>query len=550
MGPRTGFKKGRLLGVIGLVIACALPAFSGQRPCARCHPSEVQGFLATPMGQSLGPPGRGPSGSFYHNISGTRFSVRSWPGHMTQRMERGGLASQYSIAYSVGSGAHAVSYLIEVGNHLFESPLSYYARSGWGISPGYENLKTPDFYRAVRPQCLFCHTGEALPIPGTLNAYRNPAFAAEAITCERCHGPTTEHLRNPVPGSIVNPERLAPRARDSVCEQCHLGGEVPVPNPGKQLSDFHAGENLEDVFTVYVYQSSRDPKRQSALTIISQSQQLALSQCARSSGDRLWCGTCHDPHALPKDPVAYFRARCLNCHGTALLTSHPKPNQNCFGCHMPRLPAGRGGHTIFTDHRIAIYTPEELARLRAASLVNGSTPASSEDELVPWHNPPPQFAERNLGLAYARVGSQLELLPFTLRGYQLLVSAGNDFPNDPVLLRAMGQIISGTKQEADAEALFDKALAVEPDSSLIYYDKAVAAEQAGDGKNAINYFEKTLQLDAWLVDPYQHLARLYAATGQLALAQQTYARFLKAFPESMETKRDVLRGSGQSAPNK
>lgn len=548
--PGNGFKSRRLLAVVGLTIVCALPAFSGQHPCARCHPSEVQGFLATPMGRSLGPPGQGPSGSFYHSVSGTRFSVRSWPGHMTQRMERGGLASEYSIAYSVGSGAHAVAYLIEVGNHLFESPLSYYARSGWGISPGYENLKAPDFYRAVRPQCLFCHVGEALPIPGTLNAYRNPAFAAEAITCPRCHGPTTEHLRNPVPGSIINPARLAPRARASVCEQCHLGGEVPVPNPGKELTDFHAGQNLEDVFTVYVYQSSRDPTHPGALAIISQSQQLALSQCARSSGDKLWCGTCHDPHALPKDPVAYFRARCLRCHGTALLTSHPKPNQNCFGCHMPRLPAGRGGHTIFTDHRIAIYTPQELASLRAASSENGSAPASDDDELVPWHDPPPQFAERNLGLAYARVGSQLEMFPFTRRAYQLLLSAWNDFPTDPVLLRAMGQIISGTKREAEAEAVFDKALAVEPNSSLIYYDKAEAAEQAGDGNNAISYFEKTLQLDPWLVDPYQHLGRLYAANGQLALAQQTYVRFLKAFPESIEAKRDVFRSSGHSTPKK
>jgi hypothetical protein len=510
----------------------------------------VQGFLATPMGRSLGPPGRGPSGSFYHTVSGTRFSVRSSPDHMTQRMERGGLASQYSIAYSVGSGAHAVAYLVEVGNHLFESPLSYYARFGWGISPGYENLKAPDFNRAVRPQCLFCHSGQTLPISGTLNAYRKPAFAAEAITCERCHGPTTEHLRNPVPGSIVNPARLLPRARDSVCEQCHLGGEVPVSNPGKQITDFHAGENLEEVFTVYVYQSSRDPTQQKALAIISQSQQLALSKCARSSGGKLWCGTCHDPHALPKDPVGYFRARCLNCHGTALLTSHPKPNQNCFGCHMPRLPAGQGGHTIFTDHRIAIYTPEELAKLRAASLVGGNTPASSDDELIPWHDPPPQFAERNLGLAYARVGQQLELFPFTRRAYQLLASAWNDFPNDPVLLRAMGQIISGTKAEADAEVLFDKALAVEPDSSLIYYDKAVAAERAGDANNAINYFEKTLQLDPWLVDPYQHLAQLYAANAQLSLAQQTYVRFLKAFPESIEAKREVFRRSGRSTPNK
>ncbi len=460
---------------------------------------------------------------------------------MTQRIERDGLASQYSIAYSIGSGAHAVAYLIQVGNHLFESPLSYFAESGWGMSPGYENLKAPDFYRAVRPQCLFCHVGEARPIAGTLNAYRDPPFRAQAITCERCHGPATAHLSNPAPGSIINPRKLPPRARDSVCEQCHLDGEVGIPNPGKQITDFHAGENLEDIYTVYVYQSSRSSAQPNALTIISQSQQLALSECARKSGDQLWCGTCHDPHALPKDPAAYFRGRCLHCHGAALSAAHPKPNQNCVPCHMPRLPAGRGGHTILTDHRIAIYTPRELAALRATSLVNGSAPATKEDELVPWQNPPPQFAERNLGLAYARVGRQLESFPFVRRGYELLSSAWNDFPNDPVLLRAMGQIMGGTKAAAEGQALFDKALAVEPNSALIYDDRALAAENAGDKESAIKYFEKTLQLDPLLVDPYQHLARLYAANHQLALARQTHVRFLKAFPENIEAKRDVLR---------
>ncbi|MFL6352365.1 MAG: tetratricopeptide repeat protein [Bryobacteraceae bacterium] len=542
MRLRPGFKKVRLLAAAALVIARAFPAFSGQ-PCVGCHPREVQGFMATPMGHSLGPPGRGPSGTFYHSLSGTRFTIRSGSDHMTQRMERDGLASQYSIAYSLGSGAHAVAYVIDVGNHLFESPLSYYAAFGWGMSPGYENLKAPDFYRAVRPQCLFCHVGEARPIAGTLNAYRNPPFAAEAINCERCHGPATAHLRNPVPGSIINPAKLPPRARDSVCEQCHLDGEVGIPNPGKQITDFHAGENLEDVYTVYVYQSSRSPAHPNALTIISQSQQLALSQCARKSGDRLWCGTCHDPHALPKNPVAYFRARCLNCHGGALLASHPKPNQNCLGCHMPRLPAGHGAHTIFTDHRIAVYTLRELAELRAPSLLNGSAPATNEDELVPWHNPSPQFAERSLGLAYVRVGTQLESFPFVRRGYELLLSASSKFPNDPVLLRAMAKVISGTKAEADAEALFEKVLAVEPNSALVYDDMAFAAETAGDNENAIKYLEKTLELDPLLVDPYKHLARLYAVNHQLALAHQTYVRFLKAFPENIEAKRGVLRSS-------
>src|SRR5579864_9696203 len=104
MTPQLGLKKGRLLAATSLVIVCAFPAFSGQ-PCARCHPREVQGFLTTPMAQSMGPPGRGPSGTFSHSLSGTRFTIRSSTGHMTQRMERDGLTSQYSIAYSVGSGA-------------------------------------------------------------------------------------------------------------------------------------------------------------------------------------------------------------------------------------------------------------------------------------------------------------------------------------------------------------------------------------------------------------------------------------------------------------
>lgn len=497
------------------------------------------------MALSLGPPSRGPSGTYYHSLSGTHFTIASSAGHMTQQIERDGITSQHPIAYSVGSGTHAVAYLVEVGYHLLQSPLSYYATSGWGLSPGYENLKRPDFDRAVLPQCLFCHSGKPLPIPNTLNAYSSPPFAAEGITCERCHGPETAHLRNPVPGSIINPAKLSPRARDSICEQCHLDSEVSIPNPGTQTFDFRPGENLEDVYTVYVYRSSRDTAKPNPLAIISQSQQLALSKCALKSADKLWCGTCHNPHALPADPVAYFRARCLTCHGAIRSNSHPKPDENCIGCHMPRLPAERSAHTIFTDHRIAIYTPQELAQLRSTPLLNRSRLPTeiAQDELVPWHTPPPQFADRNLGLAYALLGRRTQSPEFIRRGYQMLLSASKDFPNDPVLLRAMGNVMSGRRAEAPAEALFEKVLAVQPDSSLVYNDMALAAELAGDTENAIKYFEKALQLDPLLIAPYRHLARLYSANGQVALEHEIHSRFLKAFPNSIEAKLDALRSS-------
>src|SRR3984957_14287021 len=111
MRPRPKFQKGRLVAVTIIFLACTSPAVSGQ-PCAACHPKEVQGFLATPMAQSMGPPSRGPSGSFYHDVSNTRVTIKSSPGQMTQRMERDTLTSQNTVAYSVGSGTHAVAYLV------------------------------------------------------------------------------------------------------------------------------------------------------------------------------------------------------------------------------------------------------------------------------------------------------------------------------------------------------------------------------------------------------------------------------------------------------
>jgi Tfp pilus assembly protein PilF len=66
---------------------------------------------------------------------------------------------------------------------------------------------------------------------------------------------------------------------------------------------------------------------------------------------------------------------------------------------------------------------------------------------------------------------------------------------------------------------------------------AFAAAQAGNTQSAIQYLEKTLKLDPFLVTPYKELARLYTISQQSARARETYKRFLKAFPESIEAKK-------------
>ena len=106
----------------------------------------------------------------------------------------------------IGSGEHASGYLVDIGGHLFQSPVAYYkSRQAYDLAPGYENQPDPDFTRPVSEECVLCHSGIALHVPGTLNQYRPPVFAAEAITCERCHGPSEKHLADPRAGTIVNP---------------------------------------------------------------------------------------------------------------------------------------------------------------------------------------------------------------------------------------------------------------------------------------------------------------------------------------------------------
>jgi len=56
------------------------------------------------------------------------------------------------MAYAIGSGTHAVGYLIQIGDHLFQSPLVYYPGYGWGMAPGNENNEAPDFDMPISAQ--------------------------------------------------------------------------------------------------------------------------------------------------------------------------------------------------------------------------------------------------------------------------------------------------------------------------------------------------------------------------------------------------------------
>jgi len=488
-----------------LMLEPCVSLFATENPCATCHPKEVAGYSHSAMSRSLRRPGKEAEGDFEHSLSGTRFTIYSNSKGLFQRMEREGDVSDYEVAYVVGSGKHASGYLVRIGDHLFQSPLCYYTRlNRYDMAPGYEENRAPDFIRAVSEECLLCHSGKPLPIKGTLNEYQSPEFAQEAISCQRCHGDTKRHLKAPLPGSIVNPAKLAPAARNSVCEQCHLKGIARTLNPGMSFEDFHPGKPLEEVYTTYVAAQPPDAPRES-LKVISHVEQLALSLCARQSGGRLWCGTCHNPHDTSNKSAEYYAARCQSCHRGKLAPAATHPggaDRNCVGCHMAKRNAKDGGHTVFTDHRISRRPAPEQGEA-----------TSGNNDLVAWREPSPKLRQRNLALAYLSAGFESYSASQIVRGYQMIRGVEQEFPSDPPVLIALGKALLNAKQPVEAARVFERVLALGPDSAVTEANAGEAWLDAGQAEKGVAHLERAVELDPLFLPAAEMLMRSYQQNG-------------------------------------
>ena len=446
------------------------------------------------MARSLRRPANEPQGVFTAGSSGARFTVRHGSEGISQRIESGGEASEYRVAYVIGSGSHASGYLIQIDGHLFQSPICYYTnRRAYDLAPGYEQIASPDFTRPVGEECVLCHSGRPMHVPGTVNRYADPVFAEEAISCERCHGSGEVHLRRPVPGSVVNPAKLEPAARDSICEQCHLAGVTRILNPGRNFGDFRPGQRLEDVFTVYTHAGAR------AFNVISHAEQLALSACARNSQGKLWCGTCHNPHPASAPTSQTFNAKCQACHRGKLTQSHPAAG-DCVSCHMTRRQARDGGHTVFTDHRI---------RRRPESDESGPEP----EDLIAWRDPQAGLQARNLALAYVNSGISGHSPAQIVRGYRMLTEVQKAAPDDVGVLKGIGRVLLLGKEPFEALRAFERVLQLVPGSASGEEDVGTAYLEAGQWEKAVSHLERALELDPLLLSAATALEEAYRKQG-------------------------------------
>jgi len=280
-----------------------------------------------------------------------------WDSHIYERAER--------IDLVTGSGVRGQTYLYWQRDRLFELPVSYWSDGHrWINSPGYID-GTADFSRPVNPACLECHASylRALSANPATNRYDRKSLVP-GISCESCHGPGANHVRQEqrreTKGKetlIQNPANFSRDLQVDLCAECHNGiqreGLKPAFSymPGRPLSEY--------------FKQLPSPEVEHPDVHGNQVGLLQRSKCYRSSAE-MSCSTCHNVHTTGQSLESYSQ-KCLSCHqwqscGMSKKMGHAITNK-CIDCHMPveetnvivSQTAGQVVHAKMRNHWIKIY---------------------------------------------------------------------------------------------------------------------------------------------------------------------------------------------------
>jgi hypothetical protein len=326
--------------------------YVGPAICAQCHASDAIA-QTTPIAKACVPAAQSQIlvahprmtfrlGQYVYNIardgSGSTFSV-SDSSHVIS----------LALGWAFGEGEVGETYVLERGGIFYESHVSYFSvLRALDLTPGHPHSIPQGLEAAIGHPldaeethlCFGCHNTAS----STAGQF-DPAHLIPGVTCEACHGPGAKHVAAMRAGrkpeglaQVTNPAKLDPVDSVDFCGACH-----------RTWSD------VAEAGTVGV------------ATVRFQPYRLESSRCWGKGDARITCLACHDPHLPLVRDQAFYDSRCLRCHLTAKgSTGSPdRPGtacrvgtKDCVTCHMPKYEAP-DTHTLFTDHRIRIVTPDK-----------------------------------------------------------------------------------------------------------------------------------------------------------------------------------------------
>jgi hypothetical protein len=527
-------------------------SYVGSDACRKCHAGHSESFASHPMSRSACLIPGGPVVEDYAlspffelpKASGFQCRIRylaedrnSKVVHAEEtRTEDGELVARIEapIRFAIGSGQRGRSYAISRDGRLFMSPLTWYSqRQIWDLSPGYitNNLH---FDRRIVDACVHCHTGRTSPVPDHPNQFAEPVLIEESIGCERCHGPGQKHVEYHESGAqgadpMLDLTKLEPRRRDALCLQCHLAGEERLTRYGRTDYDFRPGDQLEDIWAVFVQAETVDETK--SMEAVSQSEQMISSRCYTASEGKFGCISCHDPHSSPDrtSRISFYRDRCAACHeeerngcSVALTRRTEKAENSCIECHMPSIEANDVPHTSQTDHRV-LKDPAKHRNL---------APAAAR---LDWFNRGEEFLpaeERNraIGIVTSRAAEKNDDATLANDAIPLLRDWVDRVPDDLPAVEALAAAMGMQRDIAGAVALLESGLTFREHDEALLRRLLLLYHEAEDYKQAESVARRLIAVNPYDYEYHGRLAHLLGMRGDYEAAIRHAKESLKLRP--------------------
>jgi hypothetical protein len=497
--------------------------------CATCHRKISETYAKSAMSRTSGHAAENlMPGDYQNKDSGVRYRVferngRAWMSYA--RDGKNSIRGQNELIHFIGAGKTQTQYLFAQDGFWFQAPVHFdSAQNRWELSPGQRDAEEIPLNVPASVSCVNCHASAVQePDPGTDNKFSAQPFLHAGITCERCHGSGEQHAAGK--GTIVNPAKLPAERRDSICMECHFQGVVAVLQPGKHMYHFQPGDRLSDYAHYFLLPA--DPKLETPQAL-SQYEALSQSVCKRRSGEKMWCGSCHDAHGEPSadEKAAYYRGKCLGCHGENFAQKHYPEKPDCRGCHMPALSSIEMTHTEKTDHRIMRFpTPTPVPQL----LTRGKplTPFPARDE--------PPVTNRDYALAWVKL-AQRGVEGAADEAQKYLREAVKEQPNDAELLTALGYIEQEHKHDDEARELYGHALEINHLNNDAATNLGMVEARTGNLKHAVELWQEVFQRAPYRSTVGLNVAIAFCLAGQKDVARQFVQRVLQFNPDSGKAK--------------
>lgn len=542
--------------------------YVGSEICAKCHAAISERYQSQPMRNSLA---RVDQAVAIENYS--RGDIHP-PGPRTYRVEKrqnrvlhreimlnGAGKPMYDqeveIAYVLGFGKRGRSYLHNRDGFLFQSSIAWYTElDRFDLAATYPPEGHPRFERRVEADCLACHAGRVALHNGAIDRRVADPIIEAGIGCERCHGPGERHVafRNQAengPGEadpIVNPRKLNPPQRESVCNQCHLHGIVDILRYGRSAFDFRPGQSIEEIRSVFDEGTGVDELGASkSVTHVSQ---MRASACFRESNGEFGCITCHAAHGGPpsEQKTANYDRTCLACHERRPCTLDESArlaapaSGSCVHCHMPTLATSDIAHSAQTDHRIRKdpSVPDRPPKSRPNGLAFMD---DADKRMAGWE------VDRARGLAMFELAARSRDRQAMLTAENVLAPVAEIVPKDIDVLGSLAQGAYAQGRYEDARALWEKILGIEPENerALRLFSRMLA--DLGDHERGVAIADRLVRVNPWVASHHASRARLLHAAGRRDDAIDAALRSLMLDPTQLplhELAAEWLRLAGRT----